>query len=431
MKLAVLVSAAYHAERAAGHGWVTSPLSKNELAWNKRGGPWPAGMPEDFRWSAASCANGNEAEAQKDTEGASCGAHSASMSRGLDVWQKWYDAAGRQPPSLVPGSDMRLAIRLTADHGGQGWFQIACGTEISEEVDWVFLNRSASDRGSNFLPTHPGMYAWRGGGAGGVYHVPSWFSCPNGLAVGRWIWKTGHVCNDADNRGRVKTEPFDMSVAPTLFTGYRQCTINSEVFINCFDFKVTGPAVPTPAPPPTPQPTPAPTPVPTPAPPTPVPTTPVPTPQPTPVPTPAPTPYPAGTCVQQTDCSISAWCNEDYMQWCLDRGAAGMCPASHCTVVQPTPGPAPSPPAPSPPAPTPPAPTPVANPTPTPPAPTPPAPGPSVCCYDGPTCTGNCVAGGWCGGSEANCLGCGGDWCSPAAALVSNSTMKQLRVHSA
>merc|ERR1719221_1442607 len=170
------------------------------------------------------------------------------------------------------------------------------------------------------------MYPWRGGGAAGTYRVPEWFSCPNDVAVGRWVWKTGHVCNDADNRGRVKTEPFDMSVAPNLFTGYRQCNTNAEVFITCFDFVVTGPAAPTPAPPPTPQPT--------------------------PVPTPAPTPYPAGTCIQQTDCNISPWCNDDLMEFCLGRQASGQgCEiTAHCTISS-GPAPAPTPPPPAPPAP--------------------------------------------------------------------------------
>merc|ERR1719464_791419 len=80
---------------------------------------------------------------------------------------------------------------------------------------------------------------------------------------------------------------------------------------------------------------------------------------------------------------------------------------------QPTPVPTPAPtPQPTPytgPPTTTPAPTPVPTPQPT-PVPTP-AP-PSRCCYDGPSCQGNCVEGGWCGSSEANCLGCGATWCT-------------------
>merc|ERR1740121_2155885 len=160
------------------------------------------------------------------------------------------------------------------------------------------------------------------------------------------------------------------------------------------------PPAPTPAPP-TPQPTPAPP-------------TPPPTPGPTPAPTPQPTPAPAppqcctgqgGQCA--APCSSGGWCG-------ASESNCVACAGSWCGGSSPTP----------------PAPTPVANPTPTPPAPTPPAPGPSVCCYDA-GCTGNCVAGGWCGGSESACVGCGGEWCSSASSLVSNSTMKRLRVHSA
>merc|ERR1719195_1265906 len=212
--------------------------------------------------------------------------------------QKWYDAANKRMPVLRPGSDMRLNVQITADHGGQAWMMIACGTEISEEVNWTILERSASDRGHHFLPQHPGMYPWIHGGVRSSYHVPSYFSCPSELAVGRWVWKTGHWCNDADDRGRVKTEPFDMSVAPNLFTGYRQCTTNSEVFISCFDFKGTWTPQPTPAPAPTPQPTPAP---------------------------------PPGPCRHQTDCNVSPWCNAGLDSWCRSQGAAGVCPNPQCT----------------------------------------------------------------------------------------------------
>jgi len=83
-----------------------------------------------------------------------------------------------------------------------------------------------------------------------------------------------------------------------------------------------------------------------------------PTPQPTPVPTPAPTPQPTPYNGPPT------------------------------TTPEPTPMPTPQP-------------TPVPTPAP-----------PSRCCYDGPSCVGNCVEGGWCGSSESACLGCGADWCT-------------------
>jgi len=55
------------------------------------------------------------------------------------------------------------------------------------------------------------------------------------------------------------------------------------------------------------------------------PTPPSPTP-PSPTP-PSPTP-PTGGCVQEKDCSVSAWCNSDLMQWCRDNAA--VCPAPYC-----------------------------------------------------------------------------------------------------
>merc|ERR1719356_1278416 len=185
------------------------------------------------------------------------------------------------------------------------------------------------------------------------------------------------------------------------------------------------PTTAAPTPMPTPPPTPAPTPAPTPPQPTPAPTTaqptPVPTPRPTPVPTPQPTPVPtpapAQCCTGQggscsAPCSNGGWCgaSESNCVACAGSWCRGSDPVS-------------------------PAPTPVVNPTPTPPAPTPPsppAPGPSVCCTgQGGACSAPCSSAGWCGLSESNCVACGADWCSSAAALVSNSTMKRVRVHSA
>merc|ERR1719189_30213 len=116
------------------------------------------------------------------------------------------------------------------------------------------------------------------------------------------------------------------------------------MFANCMDAEVWYDGPPTPAPPTPPTPAPPPTP-------------------------PPPTPYPAGTCVQQTDCNISPWCRDDYMEYCLNRGASGQgCEITvHCTISA---GPEPTP---TPPPPT----TPAPQPTPTPPAPTPaPAPTP-------------------------------------------------------
>jgi len=67
---------------------------------------------------------------------------------------------------------------------------------------------------------------------------------------------------------------------------------------------------------------------PTPTPPSPTPPSPTP-PSPTPpTPTPPPPTPPTGGCVQEKDCSISAWCNSDLQAWC--RGNAATCPAPYC-----------------------------------------------------------------------------------------------------
>ena len=62
---------------------------------------------------------------------------------GLDAWQQWYDAAGIAVSVITPGSDMKVWIEWSNDHGGQHWFMIACGNEISESIHWICLERSA------------------------------------------------------------------------------------------------------------------------------------------------------------------------------------------------------------------------------------------------------------------------------------------------
>jgi len=240
------------------------------------------------------------------------------------------------------------------------------------------------------------------------YQLPNTFECPN--AVFSWLWHTPHICVPLEVREKLAENDFweDCKSANWPMNGrWSGCDgyWKDEIFVNCIDAEVFSA--------PTPQPTPAPPPTP-----------PTPAPLPTPQPTPAPPPTPAQCCTGQggecaAPCSNGGWCG-------LSESNCVACAGSWCGGASPTPPP-------------PPAPTPVVNPTPTPPAPTqapttqaptPPAPGPSVCCYD-PGCTGNCVAGGWCGGSESNCVGCGGEWCSSASLLVSDSTMKELRVHKA
>jgi len=276
--------------RAAGHGYVSKPLSKNAFAHQVRNN-FPAGMPQLFRWQPhSSNAGGNRGPPYASGPG-SCGANEADYARGLDLWQQWYDSTGTSVPELVPGSDMEVDVILTADHGGQAWFMIACGTEISEEVNWTLLERSADDRQNNFMPSSPAAFAWgmdEFGPQGGYgtfsakYHVPASFSCPSDVAVGRWLWKNANQCNDANNVAR-KTQTFDMAEYADVVRAYDPsgrvlgvCGTAVEIFISCFDFKLPS-ASPTPG-----QPSPSPTTqAPTAAPPTQAPTQAPPTPAPT------------------------------------------------------------------------------------------------------------------------------------------------------
>jgi len=228
---------------------------------------------------------------------ASCGAQSPVYAKGLGTWNKWYDSAHVSVPTLVPGGEFELEVQLTADHGGQAWLMVACGDHIGEDVEWTYLERSSRDRGHHFMPSNPGVYAWKTREHGyakftAQYKVPGDLSCPGGLAVGRWLWKTANTCLDENNLGR-GTETFsraeyeDAIGVPRGSFHLSTCAVPPEVFISCLDFKVIGenegPA-PTSEPTPTPAPTPAPTPEPT------------PTSGPTIAPTPAPSPPPSGPC---------------------------------------------------------------------------------------------------------------------------------------
>jgi len=107
---------------------------------------------------------------------------------------------------------------------------------------------------------------------------------------------------------------------------------------------------------------------------------------------------------------------------CVDFKVAAPTPTPVPTPAPPTPQPTPAPPTPEPTeAPTP-APTtapPTPQPTPAPPTPQPtPAPAPSCCKWSG-NCGGSC-ASGYCSTSKANCKGCGGTWCAPAALASSD-----------
>merc|ERR1719343_1583226 len=88
---------AFLAERAAGHGWMTVPMSKNEFSNQVKGyGVFPSDMPNDFQY-CPDCANErNKATDRPFVSGpGSCGGNSAQLARGRDVWQKWYDQTGK------------------------------------------------------------------------------------------------------------------------------------------------------------------------------------------------------------------------------------------------------------------------------------------------------------------------------------------------
>jgi len=253
------------------HGWITSPVSKNEMAYNH----WTPGMPDSLRYEPQTCYWGNTAGHMQDGAGYSCGAKEASASQGLATWQAMYDKAKVPVPPIAPGQEISVNITITADHGGQSWLMIACDDHIGEDVNWTYLERAASDRGHHYMPSNPGIYAWATSEAASrtnskisaTWEVPQNFSCPGGRVVGRWLWKTGSSCNDAKNVGR-KTEPFVLSEFQKVVNDFRPggwvkavCDVPPETFISCLDFLVTGapPGPPTPpAPPPPPPPPPPP-----------------------------------------------------------------------------------------------------------------------------------------------------------------------------
>jgi len=246
----------------AGHGWLVEPLSKIELVQQMRSyQDWQPGMPSEFRYCPDCSANGNNGAAHLDTPAANCGATSEVTAQGLSVWQKWYDAGGFSVPVMTPGSDFEVKVELPADHGGQFWLMLSCDTSVTQGTNWTILDRSVDHRDYSALPSNPAIYAWppqsSGGEATTYYHVPSSFSCPGGEGIGRWLWKTGNTCNDANNVGR-STETFVASEVPW---NRATCTGPPETFISCFDFKVSGSSSPSPPPAPTqaPQPTQAPT----------------------------------------------------------------------------------------------------------------------------------------------------------------------------
>merc|ERR1712060_1026422 len=78
---------------------------------------------------------------------------------------------------------------------------------------------------------------------------------PSDVAVGRYLWKNANQCNDVNNIAR-KTQTFDLAEYTDVVRAYNPsgrvlgaCANQVEIFISCFDFKITGSSSPSPAPP--------------------------------------------------------------------------------------------------------------------------------------------------------------------------------------
>lgn len=232
---------------AWSHGWITSPVSRLEMA-NKY---WSSGMPDDpLRWSPQSCNGPN-----------SCGAQSSFYTESQDTWLGFYNLAGLGVPVFTPGTDIDFSIKITADHGGQSWMMISCADTISESGPWTYLERAQDDRDHHYMSSNPTIFAWAKDEMTENYNsvinakwaMPSNFSCSSGRGVGRWLWKTGNSCNDDKNIASKKTESFVMSEFAALSSGFGQvtmpsCTSDMEWFITCFDFSDGSSPAPTPAP---------------------------------------------------------------------------------------------------------------------------------------------------------------------------------------
>jgi len=331
---------------ASAHGYIYQPISLQYLT-NLLKVDWQAGMPESRRWEPG---NARLAPGQHPLNaGDSCGIGYAGdvsdpiYAEGLPTWQKWFEGADIAVPKLAPGGEVEVRADLVADHGGQAWLQVACSDTISEDVDWILLERAPSDRGHHFMPSNPAIYAWAFGDVKALdgkkavttsrWLVPATFSCPTGRAVGRWIWKNANTCSDTDNVG-IDTETFSMEEYRQVVSSFRQgqnvqgrCADvtgeSPEQFLSCFVFAVESSVAP-----------PSSLPVPAPMPPTPAATAPTPAPLPAPV-APAvpatPTPEPGAVqsrCAPIADCGSFPWCDQSaYAAWC---SAQMGCPAPFC-----------------------------------------------------------------------------------------------------
>lgn len=240
---------------AMSHGWLRMPLSRLEMA-NEH---WVSGMPDDgLRWSPQSSAGPN-----------SCGAWGTDYMESKDRWQHFYDLAGLDVPVWAPGAEIELKVhimgvvingtepwpRISADHGGQSWVMVSCAENITEDGPWTYLERAAGDRNHHFLPSSPNIFAWPKGEIvekhnsvmTSKWKMPADMLCPGGRGVGRWLWKTGSMCNDDMNINTKKTQTFALSEFQVLNNAFSKPTMPScsspeakyseaEYFITCFDF---------------------------------------------------------------------------------------------------------------------------------------------------------------------------------------------------
>ena len=87
------VFALFFARGVDGHGWMTSPLSKNEMAYHHY--QWSMGEETDFHYEPQTSNHGNGIGNMAEGHGYSCGAGNQSYVEGLGLWQPWYDAAGQ------------------------------------------------------------------------------------------------------------------------------------------------------------------------------------------------------------------------------------------------------------------------------------------------------------------------------------------------
>lgn len=240
---------------AESHGWMRTPMSRLEMAYNH----WVFGMPNDqLRWNPMGSAGPN-----------SCGAWGTDYTEPKEKWQHFYDLVGLDVPVWAPGAEIELKVqimgpiingtepypRVSADHGGQSWVMVSCADNITEDGPWTYLERAAGDRSHHFLPSSPHVFAWPQGelveehNSVGVsrWKMPADMLCPGGRGVGRWLWKTGSMCNDDENINNKKTETFALSEFKALNDAFSKPTMPScsspqskynqpETFVTCFDF---------------------------------------------------------------------------------------------------------------------------------------------------------------------------------------------------